>query len=55
VVGDNKDELAQRLEETANRLLVVKRTIVSGVPKAAEQEMENFRQYVIFRSPKGIL
>jgi len=55
VVGDNKDELAQRLEETANRPLVVERTVVSGVPKAAKQEMENCKQYVVFRSPKGML
>ena len=36
-VGDNKDELAQRLEDTAKRLLAVERTVANGVPKAAEE------------------
>jgi len=52
-VGDNKDELAQRLEETANRLMAVERTVAIGVPKAAEQEMEKLKQYVAFRAPKS--
>ena len=54
-VGDNKDELAQRLEETANRLLVLERTIVqvSGVPSAAEEAMENLKSYVFFCASKG--
>ena len=52
-VGDNKDELAQHLEETANRLLAVERAVVSGVPKAAEEAMENLKSYVVFRAPKG--
>ena len=54
-VGDNKDELAQRLEETANRLLVLERTIVqvSGVPSAAEEAMENLKSYVFFFASKG--
>ena len=42
-VGGNKDELAQRLEDTAKRLLAVERTIVNGVPKAAEEAMENLK------------
>ena len=45
-VGDNKDELVQRLEDTANRLLAVERTVVNGVPKAAEEAMENHKSYV---------
>ena len=52
VVGNNNDELAQRLEETANRLLAVERTIVSGVPKAAEKAMANLKSYVVFCAPK---
>ena len=52
-VEDNKDELAQRLKETANRLLVVGRTVVNGVPKAAEEAMENFQSYVVFLALKG--
>ena len=52
MVGDNKDELAQRLEETANRLLAVERTVVSGVPKAAEEAMENLKSYVAKRYHK---
>ena len=48
--GDNKDELLQRLEKTANRLLALERTAVSGVPKAAEEAMENLKSYVVFRS-----
>ena len=47
-VGGNQDELAQRLEDTANRLLAVERTILSGVPKAAEKAMENLKLYVVF-------
>ena len=56
MVKDNKDELAQRLEETANRLLAVEGTVVNGVngvPKAAEQAMENLKSYVVFRALKG--
>ena len=53
MVEDNKDELAQRLEETANRLLAVERTVVIGVPKAAKQAMENLKSYVVFRALKG--
>ena len=41
MVGDNKDELAKSLEDTANRLLAVERTVVNGVPKATEEAMEN--------------
>ena len=47
-MGSNKDELVQLLEETANRLLTVERTVVSG--KAAEKAMENLKKYVIFRA-----
>jgi len=54
VVGDNKDELAQHLEQTANRLLAVERTIVIGVPKAAEQAMTELKQYAVPCAPKGI-
>ena len=49
----NNDELVQRLEDTANRFLVVERTVVSGVPKAAEEAMEKLKSYVVFRAPKG--
>ena len=42
-VGGNKDELAQRLEDTANRLLVVERTVDSGIPKGAEVAMEKLK------------
>ena len=35
-----KDELAQRLEEMANRLWTVERIEDSGIPKAAEEAME---------------
>ena len=42
-IGDNNDELAQRLEDTANRLLAVERTVVYGIPKAAEEAMENLK------------
>ena len=45
-MGDNKDELAHRLEDTAKRLMAVERTIVNGVPKAAEEAMENLKSYV---------
>jgi hypothetical protein len=38
----------QRLEDTANRLLAVERTVVNGVPKAAEEAMENLKSYVVF-------
>ena len=41
--GDNKDELALRLEDTAKRLLAVERTVVNGVPKATEEAMENLK------------
>jgi hypothetical protein len=37
----------------ANRLLAVERTVVSGVPKAAEEAMENLKKYVVFRAPIG--
>ena len=40
----------QRLEETANRVLAVERTVVSGVPKAAEKAMEDLKLYVVFRA-----
>ena len=50
-MGSNKDELVQLLEETANRLLTVERTVLSG--KAAEQAMENLKMYVVFRAPIG--
>jgi hypothetical protein len=39
----NHDALAQRLEDTANRLLAVERTVVNGVPKAVEEAMENLK------------
>ena len=52
-VGDNNDELAQRLEETANRLLAVERTVVGGVPIAAKKAMDNLKPYVVFRAWKG--
>ena len=55
VVGDNKDVLARRPEETANRLLAVERSVVIGVPKAAKQEMEKLTQYVVPPGPDGIL
>ena len=51
-VGGNKDELTRCLEETAKRLVAVERTIVNGVPKAAEEAMENFKSYVVFREPR---
>ena len=53
IVGDNNDELAQRLEDTANRLVALERTIDTnkGIPKAAEEAMENFKSYVVFRAP----
>ena len=54
-VGDNKDELAQLLEETANRLLDVERRVDSGVPKGAEKAMENLKSYVVFCAPKDII
>lgn len=50
-VGDNNDELAQRLEDTAKRLLALERTVVSGVLKAAEEAMKNLKSY--FFIPKG--
>ena len=53
-MGENKDELAQRLEETANRLLAVERSVAIGVPKAAEQEMEKLTRYVVLPAPNGI-
>ena len=30
----------------------MERTVVSGIPKAAEEAMENFKLYVVFRVPK---
>ena len=48
-MGSNKDELVQLLKETANRLLTVERTVVSG--KAAEKAMENLKLFVVFRAP----
>ena len=53
-VGDNKDELAQHLEETANRLLAIERTVAIGVPKAAKQEMKKLEQYVVLPALNGI-
>ena len=53
VVGDNKDELVQFLDETAIRLLGVERTVVSVVPKGAEEAMEKIKSYVIYSAPKG--
>jgi hypothetical protein len=52
VVGDNKDKLAQLLEETAIRLLSAESTINSDVPKAVEKAMENFKSYVVYRGSK---
>ena len=49
---DNENELAQRLKETAKRLLVVER-IVYSVPMVAEEAMENLKLYVVFRAPEG--
>ena len=46
--------LAQRLEETVNRLLAVERTVAIGVLKVAEQEMEKLKQYVVLPVPNGI-
>jgi hypothetical protein len=44
----------QLLDETAIKLLAVKRTVDSGgVPKAAEEAMKNLETYVVFRVPKG--
>ena len=55
-VGDNKDKLAQLLDETAIRLLDMKRTVESGVPNAAEKAMENKIVYPIVRvNPFGLL
>ena len=31
----------------------MERAVVSGVPKAAEEAMENLKSYVVFCSPKG--
>ena len=31
----------------------MERTVVSGVPKAAEEAMENLKSYVVFLAPKG--
>jgi hypothetical protein len=31
----------------------VERVVVSGVPKAAEEAMENLKKYVVFRGPLG--
>ena len=53
-VADDKDALAQRLEETANRLLAVERAVAIGVPNAAEQEMEKLTRYVVPPAPDGI-
>ena len=53
-VEDNKDELEQRLEDTSNRLLAVERTLGIGVPKAAQQEMEKLKQYVVLPAANGI-
>ncbi|KAF8153168.1 hypothetical protein B0H34DRAFT_94878 [Crassisporium funariophilum] len=47
MIGDNKDELAQRLEELENRLLAMERSIAIGVPKAAEQEMAKLKQILV--------
>ena len=40
---DNKDELAYHLEEMANILLAMERTVVSGVPKSAKLAMEKLK------------
>jgi hypothetical protein len=53
-VEGSKDELAQRLEVTANRLLVVEVIIACGIPNAAQQAMEKLKKYVVFRAPKGV-
>lgn len=53
MVGDNKDELAQALEETANILQAVERTVAIGVLEAAEQKMGKLKQYIVFGAPKG--
>ena len=34
-------------------LLAVEWAVVSGVPKTAEEAMENLKSYVVFRAPKG--
>ena len=58
-VGDNDDELVQRLEETANRLLAVEKAVFDliseseALGKAVEEAKENLELYVIFRAPKG--
>ena len=54
-MGGNKDELAQRLEDTANRLLAVERTVDSGIPKGAEVAMEKLKSYVFFVHKKDII
>ena len=51
-LGDNNDGLAQCLEDTANRLLAVERTVVCGIPKASEEAMEKLKSYVVFLVPK---
>ncbi|CAA7260761.1 unnamed protein product [Cyclocybe aegerita] len=43
-IGDNKDELAQRLGDTANRLLAVERTVVIGIPEVAKQAVEKLEK-----------
>jgi len=38
VVGDNKDGLTQHVEQTANRLLAVERTVAIGIPNSAKMD-----------------
>ncbi|KIM80637.1 hypothetical protein PILCRDRAFT_822370 [Piloderma croceum F 1598] len=45
-VGDNKDELTRGLRETEATLQAVERTVAISVPKAAEQEIDNFKQNI---------
>ena len=54
MVEGNKDELAQCLEETANRLLAMERTVAISLLKAAKQEMEKLKQYIVLLAPNGI-
>ncbi|KAF8153266.1 hypothetical protein B0H34DRAFT_800488 [Crassisporium funariophilum] len=47
MIGDNNDELAQRLKETEHRLVAMERSVAIGVPKAAEQEMAKLKQILL--------
>jgi hypothetical protein len=49
--GDNKVELAQCLEKR-QRDLAVERAVISVVPQAAEEAMENLKSYIVFPAPK---